>query len=181
MRKLNRVLSGRTFWKNEDGSTAIEFSMLVMPFVLITVGIIELSLMFTSMAMLENATSVASRQIRTGEIQRAAGSPAEQEQAFRDALCAQASILIPCEDIILEVRDVGAFGGVSGFAPTFDDDGNMESGGFETGGVSDVMMIRTFFRYDFATPLIGDLLGEGGTGTRSFMSTVVIQNEPYEF
>lgn len=157
---------------------AIEFAIVSIPFVYMLVAIIELSLMFTSASLLEAATAIASRQIRTGAIQQASSDSAAQEALFRQSLCANA-VLMSCGEIEVEAVNIGSFGGFSG--PQFDGGGNFESQGFDAGGVSDVILIRTFYRYNFMTPLIGQFLGENGSGARSFMSTIVLQTEPYEF
>ncbi|MCD8496999.1 MAG: pilus assembly protein [Alphaproteobacteria bacterium] len=160
---------------------AIEFAIVAIPFVYMMIAVIELSLMFTSAALLETSTSQAARQIRTGAIQQAAEGAAAQEALFRDVLCDRASVLINCDDIQVESVNIGAFGDSGSYAPEMDENGNMVPRGFDAGGVNDVIMIRTFYRYSFMTPLIGSVLGEGGNGTRSFMSTIVLQTEPYEF
>lgn len=169
------------FAKNEDGSTAIEFAIVAIPFIYMLVAIIELSLMFTSASLLEASTSAAARQIRTGAIQQAAATPAEQEALFRDELCERATVLMSCDEIEIESINISSFGSYDDYLPQFDDDGNLVSQGFDAGGVSDVILIRSFYRYTFMTPLIGQFLGEGGTGTRPFTSTIVLQTEPYEF
>lgn len=160
---------------------AIEFAVVAVPFVYMLVAIIELSMMFTSASLLESSTSAASRQIRTGAIQEAASTPAAQEALFRNVLCERASVLMDCDEIQVESVNIGAFGSYQDFLPQLDGDGNLVSQGFDAGGVSDVILVRTFYRYNFMTPLIGQFLGEGLTGTRAFMSTIVLQTEPYEF
>ncbi len=167
--------------RNEDGTVAIEFALLSIPFILVLVGIIEVAMMFTSAALLESATGTASRMIRTGQIQQATTDPVAQEAMFRDALCLRLIGLVTCEDVELEALSIGSFGGFGDYQPQYNADGDMQSRGFNAGGVSDVMMIRTSFRYEMLTPLIGQLLGQGGTNSQVFTSTVVLKTEPYEF
>jgi hypothetical protein len=64
--------------------------------------------------------------------------------------------------------------------PVYDEDGNLVSGGFDAGSSGDRILIRTAYRYEMLTPLVGSLL-TAGTGSRLFVSTVVMQTEPYEF
>lgn len=167
--------------RNKDGTTAIEFALLAVPFFMICIAIVEMSLMFTAAALLETATSRASRLLRTGEIQQTANDPAAQELMFRQALCAQARALISCDDIVVEAVSMGGFGNYGNFAPQFDANGNMVSQGFSPGGSRDTVMVRAAFRYRFMTPLIGMMLGENGSPTRQFFSTIVLQTEPYDF
>lgn len=166
--------------RNKEGTTAIEFSLLAIPYVFLTVGIIEMAMMFTTASMLEAATGSAARMIRTGQIQQATNDPATQQNMFRDAFC-EFAVLVNCSQVQLEVINIGDFSSFGDFAPSFDGDGNMVSQGFDSGGVSDVILIRVAYRYTLMTPFIGNLLGESGTNSRLFVSTVVLQNEPYEF
>ncbi len=163
--------------RREEGTTAIEFSLLAIPFVFLVVGIIELSLMYASASMLEGATGSAARLIRTGQIQQAGGDP---QQMFQDALCGYALALINCNDIQIEVQVMASYTDFAGLAPVFDEDGDLVPSGFDVGGVSDRMLVRTAYRYTMATPFIGALLAGPG-GSRLFMSTIVLQTEPYEF
>lgn len=160
---------------------AIEFAIVAIPFVYMMVAIIELSLMFTSASLLESATSAAARQIRTGALQESADAGPAQEALFRSVLCDNASALLSCDDIGVEAINIGSFSSYEDFLPQYDEQGNFVPQGFDAGGVSDVILIRTFYRYTFMTPLIGQFLGAGGSGTQTFMSTIVLQTEPYKF
>ncbi|MGH1376202.1 MAG: TadE/TadG family type IV pilus assembly protein [Alphaproteobacteria bacterium] len=165
----------RKWFIKEDGTTAIEFSMLLMPYLMISLGIIEISLMFASASLLEGATDSASRIIRTGQVQQSGGDP---ETMFRDALCEFAVVLVRCEDVTVEAIRMDSYGDYSD--AVLDGDGNMVSQGFDVGGSSDKVLIRVSYRYEMMTPLVGELLN-GSDGSRLFISTIVLQTEPYEF
>lgn len=165
----------RKWIRREEGVTAIEFSMLLMPYLMLCLGIIELSLMFTSASLLEGATGSAARLIRTGQLQQSGQDP---ETMFRDAFCQFAVVLIKCEDVVIEVTTLDSYGDFS--APSYDADGNMVSAGFDAGGSSSKVLIRVAYRYSMITPLVGPILN-GADGTTLFMSTIVLQTEPYEF
>jgi len=172
-KRLGKLLSN--WFKKKEGSTAIEFSLLAIPYVFLTVGIIELGIMYAAASLLEGATASAARLIRTGQIQQAVGDP---EQMFRDAICGYATVLINCNDIVLEVIPLASFADFSG--PTYDANGNMVSAGFDAGGVSDNILIRVSYRYTMMTPFIGPLLA-GPDSSHLFVSTIVLQTEPYDF
>ena len=168
--------------KKEEGATAVEFSLIALPFILMIVGLIEMSLMFTATNLLESATGTASRLIKTGQLQQSGGN---QQQMFEDALCDSANVFLDCDNIQYEVAVIPEDDGFSGaqmFAdPAFDDDGNLEAVGFDTGGSNDVMLVRVIYRYPIITPLIQPILANGPNNTRLLMSTTVFQTEPYEF
>lgn len=163
--------------RNEEASTAIEFSLLALPYVLLTVGIIELAITYTTASLLEGATGSAARMIRTGQLQQSGGDP---EETFRTALCDYASVLINCDDIAIEVLTLDSFADFSDLAPVFDADGNMVPQGFDPGESSDRVLIRAAYNYPMMTPFVGPLLA-GADNRILFLSTIVLQAEPYDF
>ena len=145
---------------------------------MLTLGAIELAIMYSSASLLEGATNSAARMIRTGQIQQSAS--ADPEQLFRDEICNYAQVLIRCDDVVIEVQRMDSFDDVAAMQPQYDEDGNFTSRGFVAGGSGDRVLVRTSFRYSMITPLVGPLLS-GSDGSIPFMSTIVLQTEPYEF
>lgn len=167
----------KKFIKKEDGTTAIEFSLLVIPYLMLSLGIIELAVMYTSASLLEGATGSAARMVRTGQIQQDGGDP---ETLFRDEMCSYATVLINCNDVVIEVIPMDSFADFDSYAPSYDGDGNLVSQGFDAGGSNDRILIRAAYRYQMMTPFIGAIMG-GPDQSLLFMSTVVMQTEPYDF
>jgi Flp pilus assembly protein TadG len=154
----------------------VEFALLAIPYIFLVVGIIELAIMFAGASLLEGATNSAARLIRTGQLQQNGGDP---ETVFRDALCDYATALIDCANVTIEAIPVDSFFDVADFEPVYDADGNLQPQGFDPGGSNERVLIRASYRYTFMTPFIGPLLG-GPDGSILFMSTIVLQIEPYE-
>jgi Flp pilus assembly protein TadG len=168
----------RKWWNGDEAATAIEFAIVGVPFVFIMIGLIEVSLMFAANSMLQDATSQAARVIRTGQVQQAAGDP---EEVFRDQLCYIANIFLDCDKVQYEVVQVNNFDEAESNQPSFDSDGNLVSQGFDPGGVSDVVLVRTVYYYPLMTPFIGPLLADGPNQTKFMMTTMVLETEPYQF
>jgi len=164
--------------KNREGATAIEFAFLAMPYLLLSLGIIEISLMFASESMLEGATTRAARTVKTGQLQQSGA--ADLESNFRTTLCNYAPVLIRCEDIVIEAKVMESFADYDSMQPQFDEDGMMESDGFALGGSSEKILIRVAYNYTAFTPLVGQILW-GPDSSRLFVSTIVLQSEPYDF
>lgn len=178
---LGKIRQGLYWWTRQSGgATAVEFSLVGLPFIFMLIGTIEMALMFSAQSLLEASTATAARLIRTGQIQQ---SPVDdQELMFRDALCDFADILIPCEKIQYQVISLPDFGSASGQPDAqFDENGNLQDQGFAPGGVSDVVLIRVAYRYPIKTPLMQPVLTNSGDSSRIMMSTVVLQTEPYDF
>ncbi|MGQ0526918.1 MAG: TadE/TadG family type IV pilus assembly protein [Alphaproteobacteria bacterium] len=173
LRKLLKI------WvRDKEASTAIEFSLLFIPYMMLTLAIIELAMMYTAASLLEGATNSAARLIKTGQVQQS--QTMQPEEMFAAAICEYADVLIQCDEIVMEVIPLTSFTDYSELEPQYDEDGNMVSQGFDAGGSDDRVLIRTSYRYEMITPLIGELLA-GPSGKRTFISTLVLQSEPYEF
>lgn len=170
-----------TFFKKwlqkRDGVTAVEFSLVGVPIVFMTVGIIEMALMFASQSLLHESTFAASRVVRTGQVQQAAGG---QEDMFRDALCDFAAVMIPCSGLQFQVQQIPDFDAADDEPPTFDADGNLSSTPFDPGVENNVVLIRVVYNYPVMTPLMQYFLANANGGRRTLMSTIVLQTEPYQ-
>ena len=168
------------WFKRKEGTTAVEFALVGIPFVLMIVGTLEMSLMFTAQALLHESTFTAARLIRTGQIQT--GEVEGGETAFREAVCDFAALMIPCDRIQFQVQQVPSFGDAQDLPPAeYDEDGNLEDQGFDPGSVSEIVLIRVAYNYPVITPFMQPFLAESGKSTRTMLSTIILQNEPYEF
>jgi Flp pilus assembly protein TadG len=163
--------------KKEEGSTAVEFALVAVPFLFLLLGIIEISLMFVAGANLNSGTSDAARLIRTGQAQQAPGGA---EGVFRDRLCERVDVFLSCSQLQYEVIPMDNFSDYSLYQAIYDEDGNLDSQGFDAGGSSDVVLIRVSYRYPLILPMIGNIFADGPRMTKHLLSTVVLQNEPYD-
>lgn len=166
--------------RNDDGVTAIEFSLLLTPYLMLTLGIIEISIMFMSASLMEGATNSAARLIRTGQFQERVDAGEAPDELFQSVLCDYVTVLIDCNEVVSEVQELDSFNDFASAGPQFDEDGNLISTGVVPGGSSERSLIRTGYRYTMVTPLVGTLLG-GADRSVLFMSTIVLQSEPYDF
>ncbi len=149
--------------------------MVGVPFILMTIGIVEMALMFTAQSNLQQAAFEASRLIRTGQLQTGGG---DQEQVFRDAVC-DMMILAPCADIQMQVEAIPSFADADDLEPEYDADGNLEDSPFDAGEPDSVVLVRLVYNYPIRTPLMAPAFTNKGDSSRRLVSTVVLQNEPY--
>ena len=79
--------------RDSRGTTAIEFAMVALPFVLLLFGLLSVSLYFFTTFTLENAVWQAARAIRTGQVQQGQGDYAtaetneDRKKLFKKASC----------------------------------------------------------------------------------------------
>ena len=159
--------------RDERGTALIEFALVVVPFLLLLIGTMELSLMFFTDAVIEGATKEAARQIRTGHVQESE----DPVVAFQAKLCDSLFNIIDCSKVAFNVQTFSNFGAVS-MPLELDDDGEPVGIGFLPGGSGAVTVVRTMYHWKFFTPLIAELI-PAGPGGPLLVSTVAFQNEPY--
>lgn len=167
-------------WLHErKGATAIEFSLLAVPFMFSCIALIELSLFFASGSLLESAVQDAARLIKTGQLQQSGGDP---EQEFLDAICDRTGMLLDCDSLQYHVVKLDDFNDSSD--PGMDSDGNMSPPElFQLNQITAgcVGLVRIVYPYQFLTPLFGRMWSNYPNNTRLHVSTVVFQTEPYDF
>ncbi len=164
--------------KTEDGATAVEFSLVAIPFCFLLMGIIEISLFFAASNIMHGATSDAGRLVRTGQVQQY--DQGDPQVLFEEALCAHASVFANCDNIEYEVIAMDSFSDFSNHTAQYDDDGNFQSQGFTPGGTNDTVIIRTNYRYKFMVPFLASMFSDGSDGGRAILTTIVLQTEPYD-
>ncbi|MEZ5923528.1 MAG: TadE/TadG family type IV pilus assembly protein [Hyphomicrobiaceae bacterium] len=175
--------------RNQDGFTAVEFALVIGPFLALLFAIMEVALVYFATFSLENATEQASRLIRTGQAQGFSAAD------FKDAVCERVPAFMSCEDdLIVDVRTFPSLGAAAAGAPTaVDNDGNMIDGfeQFNTGGGGSIVLVNVYYHWKLfaALPDIGYLLTGGKSsiglgnladGSRLITSATVFKNEPFD-
>lgn len=91
----------RRFRADERGATAIEFAMVATPFFLTMMGVMTVGTQYFTMNALEHAVAEASRQIRTGQAQKA-GMTVDD---FRQLVCNAAQTFVTCDSrLVMHIR-----------------------------------------------------------------------------
>src|SRR5580692_1890976 len=67
MRRFARLVSPRRFARHQGGATAVEFALVLLPFLALMFGIIETALVFFADQTLETAVANSARLILTGQ------------------------------------------------------------------------------------------------------------------
>jgi Flp pilus assembly protein TadG len=167
----------RRFARAERGATAVEFAFVALPFLALLFAVVELGLVFLVGTTLENATEIAARQIRTGELQSAGGSAS----TFKSAVCAQMSWLgSDCSaNLSVDVRTYSTFTSVSATNVVTNGAVDPTKQTFQTGGPEDIVLVRTFYQWTIFTPLLNSGLVTLSGNKRLITSTATFRNEPY--
>jgi Flp pilus assembly protein TadG len=172
------------FARAERGATAVEFALILLPFCALMFGIFELALLFLVSTTLETATEDAARKIRTGEFQQSAVAT---KAAFKDELCERMVwISDSCtSDLLVESRTFASFASLAAneaaSPDTFDDDDTFDESDtcWSPGQPTDIVLVRTYYRWRLFTPGLNRALQNMGDSTRLITTATAFRNEPY--
>lgn len=168
------------FAKARRGSAAVEFALVVIPFFLLTFGLVEVAMMGFAQSTLNNAVSETSREIRTGQLQTA-GLTADE---IEDILCERVNTLIVMQCLDRLYLDVDRF---DSFTGARNQPGPISNGQFtplafqyNPGGPSDIVVVRAYYRWRVLTPMFESIFSNVAGGERILVSTMMFRNEPYQ-
>jgi len=167
------------FGRKNDGAAAVEFAIVVVPFLALLFAIIELAFVFWAGQVLETAVNDASRLIMTGQAQK----QNFDQTKFKQELCARVLGLFDCNaGMLIDVRTSGAFSSANLGKPTFKADGKIDDTGFQyqQGGPGDIIVVRVMYEWPLILRTFGLDLADTPSGKRLLMTAVAFRNEPYQ-
>jgi Flp pilus assembly protein TadG len=181
---------GRSWRKNESGATAIEFAMVIGPFLGVLFAVIEVGLVYFAQISIENANEAAARVFRTGQAQKQHWT----QNRFKQQICKEVATFIGCDgNLIVDVRSHDTFAEMAedlpnplsaagGFNPNY-------QAAFNPGGPSQVVLVTVFYDWKLfiGMPGLGDFTGKLGLGlgnmpdgSRLISSGFIGKTEPYQ-
>jgi Flp pilus assembly protein TadG len=171
-------LSGflRRFARARRGATAVEFAMVVLPFLTLSFATLELGMMFVMSTTMESSAQDAARSIRTGQLQTGGLSQADYKNAICNNLGWMAS---DCQaNLYVDVRTFPNFAAVTAPAPITNgaiDPGQMV---FQPGVACSIVLARAFYNWTLLAP---DLSGVSHMNGDKVLLTAAsaFRNEPY--
>jgi len=174
--RLRRAALGLA--RARDGATAVEFAMVALPFFALLFGILELAMLFMVSTSLDNATAVAGRTIRTGQMQTG-GSPSAG--SFKTAICNGLGWLEgECgSNLHVDVRKYPTFAGIQQLTPISNNTVNTGTFTFDPGCAGDIVVVRTYYQWTLFTPLLSGAVATLDGGKILVSSTLAFRNEPY--
>ena len=182
--------------RDESGVSAIEFSILAIPFFLMVFAIIETFIAFGAEQLLNYGVDKIGRQLRTGEITFNTGEATDiNEDEFKLLFCGTVSLMIDCKGtygtrLFLDVRSFDNFNDIPIGVPRV---GNAKGGDLDTsefdfapGEASSVNIVRAYFKWQVMTDLIRPYLSNIDTSDGSLpqyylmVATTAFRNEAYD-
>ncbi len=163
----------KLFKENEDGTVAVEFGFIGLPFFLLVFGILEVAMVFYAEINLNHATNETARKIRTLQ------SDIKTSSDFVQDVCNTIVFFPDCmSKIRIEVRVHDDFEAIDKTNP-FKDDGDLQDSFiFNLGGPGSVITVRTFAEWDLFAKLPDFGLSNMSNGNRLIEGFAAFRNEP---
>jgi len=181
----------RLLWRDDTGTTAIEFAFIALGVVYLMVGIIEFAMAMTVGNSLEAATNLSSRLGKTGFIDEEA--QLDQEQTIMDEVERRVGPMIDMTKLVVThevyndftslnnpdvLQDQNEDGDTDDPGEWTDVDGDgFKDGADGVGGSGNIVVYRISYPWEIMTPLIAQFVSNDGIVDLTAYS--VVKNEPY--
>jgi Flp pilus assembly protein TadG len=177
---------GRGRWRffgDRRGNVAIEFSLLAIPFTLLTFAIIESCISFAGSQLLANATDNVARQLRTGQI-KAAGLTEAQVKLL---ICNEIDVLVAsgCPGLKIDLRQYATFKDAANMKIVYVGSGQQKelassNFGFNPGKSMTKNMLRVFYEWPVMTDFMRKAMSNLKGGKTLHFASMTWQNEPFD-
>lgn len=178
-------------WRDQAGTTAIEFAFIALGLIYLMCGIIEFAMAMTVGNSLEAATNLSSRLGKTGYV----AEDETQEQTIRDEIERRVGPLIDMAKLtitnqvyndfnsltnpdILEDKSTPPDGDTDDPGEWTDVDGDgFKDGAGGVGKAGEIVVYKITYPWTVITPFMGKMIGDHGV--INLMAYSVVKNEPY--
>lgn len=173
---------------DRSGATAVEFGLVMVPFLLLIMGIITVGMQYLTMHFVEYGTDSAARKLRTGEAQKAGMTIG----GFRQLFCDTADVMVSCDKhLVIHIKKSATFAGLQPVTPCVTNGKLTPSAGnagdtvrSRAGDANDAVIITVCYEWEAGLRLwsvIWNLLsGSSGDDPTVLSSTVAFRSEPFE-
>ena len=168
----------RRFWGNASGASALEFSLVALPFFLLLLAVLEVGLVYFVDFTLDSAVYQASRLVRTGQAQNQNFDASQ----FKAQVCNHLVAPINCAALQLDVRHYTSFSNAaSNLTNPLDANGNLKSTfSYDPGVGGDIVVVQAFYEWDLLAKMPKQIgLSNLADGNRLFVSIAAFRNEPF--
>ena len=178
LRRLARRASPRRFARHQRGAVAVEFGLILLPFLALMFGIMETALVFFADQTLQTAVSDSARLIMTGQAQ----NQSLTATTFKNAVCQRIYGLFNCQTgLYVNVQTYSSFGSIT-YTPPLDTSGHLQTTNFvyQPGGPGDIVVVQLFYQWPIYVSLMNlSKLSNMNGNNRLLVATAAFRNEPY--
>lgn len=166
----------RRFRRDRDGSVAVQFAMIAIPFFMMMFAVIETAMVFFATQVLETATQDSARLIMTGQAQIGSMSATQ----FKNDVCNRLTSMFTCAGVDVDVKSYSSFGSISLNNPI--SGGNyVNTTTYNPGSAGQIVVVRTFYQWPLFVTGLGYNIADVSGNKRLLVATAAFRNEPGPF
>jgi Flp pilus assembly protein TadG len=185
--RLASRLGRQRFLRSEGGSAAVDFALVLLPFLTVMMVIMQSAIVLLAGQVLQTSATNAARLVLTGQAQANGGLTAAQ---FKNTVCANLTVMFNCaSNLYIDIESVpwnSGFNSVNMPSPT-NANGTLNTAGFNysPGGPGDIVVVRLIYQWPVMAAKIGFCaatacgLVNSANNTNTLVATVAFKNEPY--
>ena len=180
-----RLGATRTFLgrakRNEDGTTAIEFAIVAIPFFMFIFGLMGVSSYFFIMTSVEKGMDQASRYIKTGQAQNLDWTVKQ----FKEKICEKAGSWVKCSKVQVFVQKFADWNLVqpqpclANSTSVINTSNPSDKIAQYAGAANDIVLVTACYKWDFAAKLPYLDLGQMNDGALMMQAATTFRTEPY--
>jgi Flp pilus assembly protein TadG len=172
--------AARRLLRRQDGTAAVEFALVALPFLALLFAIIETGLVFFAGQALEDAVTESARKIMTGQAQIAGY---DQEDFKNKVVCDYMNSgigLFDCQKVMVSVKTYSTFGEINTTPPIEDGELKLDPKKlpYQPGSPGDIVVVSLYYRWPISVSLLNENLTNVG-GDRLLVASSVFRNEPF--
>ncbi|MEQ1931532.1 MAG: TadE/TadG family type IV pilus assembly protein [Parvularculaceae bacterium] len=166
--------------RDKAGSTAVDFSLVVLPFMMLMMSTMEVGWFYFANSQTDAATIEAARFIRTGQAQEGGFDKDE----FFQKVCPNLAVFGDCNSsLTVEVETFASFAALaadtSPVVCSNDDTAEIGALAYDPGADNSIVRIRVCLLYQTINPTIGVNVSDASNNMRRLYGTSIFRNEPY--
>lgn len=169
-RKLRRLR------RDQKGATAVEFALLIGPFLFLLLGLMEVSMQYFIATAVDYAVQRTARLVRTGQAQESNLSADD----LRTTMCENILDIFDCaNNSYISVTELDSLSATRATLPVDSAGDFLDSDIYETGHGGSYVIVRGYFQFSPLFDIFGALTPQLNNGNRVVAASALFRNEPF--
>lgn len=171
-----RRLSFAALRRDQKGATAVEFALLIGPFLFLLLGLMEVSMQYFIATAIDYSVQKTARLIRTGQAHESDLSVDD----LRTTMCENILDIFDCTDnSYFSVTELDNLAATSAALPVDSSGEFLDSDIYETGHGGSYIIVRGYFQFSPLFDIFGALTPQLPNGNRIVAASALFRNEPF--
>jgi Flp pilus assembly protein TadG len=174
--RASRCILLRRFIRHQEGASAVEFGIVIVPFLALVFAILETAMVFFANQTMETAVADSSRLIMTGQAKQMGLT----KDTFKAEICKRLVAMFDCSGgVQVDVQTYQTFATADTSKP-LDADGKLKTNFvYQPGCPGDIVVVRAMYQWPAFVSLLGFNMSDMSGNKRLLMATAAFRNEPY--